>query len=227
MEIRSGMIASLIGPNGAGKTTVFNCITGFTRADTGNIIFRNAHKDHDLGALSPDKIVALGLARTFQNLRLFHDLSVFDHIKLGYFLRSKNLFKIIAADRKAERTAWELIEFIGLKDVWKEKPGTLPFGYQRRLELARALATMPEILLLDEPAAGLNSSESEELMRLIEKIKERSIAVLLIEHDMNVVMRISDQITVLDYGVKIAEGKPEEIKADPRVIDVYLGQGQD
>ena len=232
MPVFPGEITALIGPNGAGKTTVFNCITGFTRADEGNILFRNGTRSFDLKRLPPDRIVDLGLARTFQNIRLFPNLSVIDHIKLGYFLRlRKGLRSAVMAlfsnraDREAETVASSLIDFVGLADVWMEKPGALPFGHQRKLELARALATQPKILLLDEPASGMNTQESQELKDLVERIRDTCIAVLLIEHDMNVVMGISDRITVLDYGIKIADGSPAEIRSNEKVIQVYLGHG--
>ena len=223
MEVPKGTIMALIGPNGAGKTTVFNCITGFARPDSGRIIFRNGGSVQDLSALPPHKISRLGLSRTFQNMRLFADLPAIDHVKLGYFAKEKKIFRVGKTELNAEKIGWDLLEFVGLREIWREKPGSLPYGFQRRLELARALATEPKLILLDEPAAGLNPHETEELMATIVKIRDKGITVFLIEHDMSVVMSISDSIVVLDYGVKIAQGTPTEITEDRKVIDVYLG----
>ncbi len=230
LAVDEGMIASLIGPNGAGKTTLFNTLTGLYRPDEGEICFLN----HSLIGLKPERITASGISRTFQNIRLFSRMTVLENVLVGMharlgttswdiLLRTKN-FTIREA--KARLRAMELIELAGLagkEDEWAQE---LSYGEQRRLEIARALGAEPKLLLLDEPTAGMNTTEAASLMMLFRKLLGRYVrAILLIEHNMRVVMGISDRVHVLDYGEKIAEGPPDEVKANPRVVEAYLGQG--
>ncbi|WP_296863049.1 ABC transporter ATP-binding protein [Thermosyntropha sp.] len=228
LEITRGEIFGVIGPNGAGKTTLFNIITGIYVPTAGNLIF-NGQK---INGFPPYKIASLGIARTFQNIRLFNRLSVEDNVKIGTFGLEKISFwgslLGLPVEKKAEREAKEksdrFLQMLGLYEKRHEYAASLSYGEQRRLEIARALALDPVLLLLDEPAAGMNPAEKEELMDLIRKIRdELKITVLLVEHDMNLVMNICERIAVLDYGRKIAEGMPEEIKNDERVIMSYLG----
>jgi branched-chain amino acid transport system ATP-binding protein len=236
--LRQGELVGLIGPNGAGKTTVFNLLTGFYRPDTGEIIFKK--RDGVFGAnivgLPPYRITRLGMARTFQNIRLFKKLSVIDNVKIadhchvGYRL-SDALWRTPRFDREEleiNRKALELLGLFNLADQAAAMAENLPYGGQRRLELIRALATNPHLLLLDEPAAGMNPRETQELMELIRFVKERfDLTILLIEHDMRLVMGICDRILVLDYGQTIAEGTPAQISGDVRVIRAYLGEESD
>ncbi|MBI5824872.1 MAG: ABC transporter ATP-binding protein [Chloroflexi bacterium] len=228
-SVDEGHIVSIIGPNGAGKTTFFNSLTGIYRPEEGEIMF----KDHSLIGLRPDQVSARGISRTFQNIRLFGSMTVIENILVGMHIRLKQnaldaLFrskKFHAEEKEAEQKASDLMEYVGLKNVGNELARNLPYGGQRRIEIARALAANPTLLLLDEPTAGMNPNETEDAIKLFRRIRdEKGITILLIEHDMRVVMGISEHITVMDYGEKIAEGSPQEIRKNQRVIEAYLGR---
>ncbi len=229
-KLEPGQIVSIIGPNGAGKTTFFNTLTGIYSPDGGQVNFNG----RSLLKLRPDQIAARGLSRTFQNIRLFGDMSVIENIMVGMHVQLKQspfstIFRLQSFKKEeaaAEKKAEELMNYVGLKGVGNELAKNLPYGAQRRLEIARALAADPLLLLLDEPAAGMNPQETEDVTRLVRSIRDdKGITILLIEHDMRVVMNISENICVMDYGEKIAEGTPAEIRSNTRVIEAYLGRG--
>jgi len=236
LRVMQGEIVALIGPNGAGKTTFFNCLTGIYKPSSGDLLLTPPGQEtRRLNGLKPNKVTQQGLARTFQNIRLFPNMTVLENVMIGRHCRTRAkvlgaIFrnrKTVQEEKEIVRLSLSILKKIGLADMPDEFAKNLPYGAQRRLEIARALATDPLMLLLDEPAAGMNPQETSELDELITSIRDDGLSILLIEHDMKLVMSLSDHIFVMDYGKKIAEGNPEQIRNNPAVIKAYLGEDVD
>jgi ABC-type branched-subunit amino acid transport system ATPase component len=228
LDVREGLIQAVIGPNGAGKTTLFNVISGVIVPTRGSVYFRN----EEITELPPHRIAHKGLTRTFQNLQLFAEMTVLENVMVGMHRRSKGGFFasalktpwVLAEEKRIREESMEWLRFVGMEEHSAAVAGSLPFGNQRVLELARGLASRPELFMLDEPAAGLNMRETQDLAQLIIKVKESGITILLVEHDMELVMSISDHVTVIDQGHKIAEGEPDSVRNDEKVLKAYLGE---
>ncbi|MCB1758784.1 MAG: ABC transporter ATP-binding protein [Gammaproteobacteria bacterium] len=226
-DVPEGKVYAVIGPNGAGKTTLFNMLCGIYTPDEGSIRFRES----EIVTLPPHQVAALGVSRTFQNLQMFFNMSVLDNVKVGAHLRSRTPLWSAALrlpqtrheERQADNWAREALSFCGLEEYLRSEADALPYGVLKRVEIARALAAAPKLLLMDEPAAGLNDTETKEMRALIRRISESGITVLLVEHNMGLVMDVSDRILVIDYGSRLAEGTPKQIQNDPAVIQAYLG----